>query len=93
MICPYCGQEQSICIDSRQHGEVRDRRYECLSCGQRYGTREKTVVRAPRRKKLEQEIQETRIKTEELRRSLAKALSSCDGILEQINAQDVPDDV
>lgn len=91
MICPYCGQEQSICIDSRQHGEVRDRRYECLSCGQRYGTKEKTVVRSSRRKKLEQEIQETRRKVERLRRSLSEAIGSCDGILENIEESDVSD--
>lgn len=41
MICPYCASDQSACVDSRQLGMVRDRRYKCLSCGERYNTREK----------------------------------------------------
>lgn len=91
MICPYCGQDQSICKDSRQLGEVRHRQYKCLSCGQRYGTKEKTVVRSSRQKALEQELQETRLKVERLRRSLSEAIGSCDGILENIEESDAPD--
>ena len=40
MTCPSCGSENSSCYDTRQMGSVRRRRYKCLSCGNRFATRE-----------------------------------------------------
>jgi len=44
MNCPYCGFEDSKVIDSRaSEGGIRRRR-QCLSCGQRFSTIERTEV-------------------------------------------------
>ena len=40
MICPHCGSKKSRCLDSRQIGNIRQRRYECRSCGERFNTTE-----------------------------------------------------
>ena len=40
MICPYCNADNSKVINSRQQDGYRWRRYKCLSCGERYTTRE-----------------------------------------------------
>lgn len=87
MICPYCGADQSACIDSRQMGEVRGRRYSCLACGERYYTRERTVTKNFRRRQIEKELLQARKQTETLREALVKAVESCDGILAMIDDQ------
>lgn len=45
MTCPYCGSDQSGCIDSRQVGEYRHRRYVCHGCGKKYNTEEGVRLR------------------------------------------------
>lgn len=40
MICPKCNSTQTSCKDSRLHNTFRRRRYECLSCGARFSTKE-----------------------------------------------------
>lgn len=44
MTCPKCCTENTACIDSRQQGFVRRRRYKCLECGERFTTQERVVV-------------------------------------------------
>ena len=40
MLCPYCKGTKTGCLESRQDGEVRRRRYQCKKCGFRFGTSE-----------------------------------------------------
>lgn len=40
MMCPYCLSVRTGCIDSRQHEEIRRRRYQCRQCGDRFSTSE-----------------------------------------------------
>jgi len=40
MICPHCHSEQAKCIDSRQSGMTRRRRYRCRRCGSIFNTAE-----------------------------------------------------
>ena len=40
MICPYCLQDQSYVIDSRQYKTFRYRKYRCNCCGKTYTTTE-----------------------------------------------------
>ncbi|MFQ5924559.1 MAG: transcriptional regulator NrdR [Dehalococcoidia bacterium] len=42
MRCPYCGYEDSRVIDSRDAGEGIRRRRQCLECGSRFTTYERT---------------------------------------------------
>lgn len=50
MTCPKCYTENTSCIDSRQQGFVRRRRYKCLECGERFTTQERVVtIRTERR--------------------------------------------
>ena len=39
MICPYCSSK-TICVDSRQRGEIRWRRYSCRVCREQFETNE-----------------------------------------------------
>lgn len=41
MRCPYCKEQESKVVDSRETDESVRRRRECLSCGQRYTTYER----------------------------------------------------
>ena len=92
MICPYCGADQSSCIDSRQRGLVRIRRYDCAACGERYYTREKTVTKNFRVSQVEKELKNTKIQTVVLRKALMEAVKSCDRILESISEKEVPEE-
>lgn len=38
MICPKCGTDNTLVIDSRQMGRERRRRYRCNDCGERFVT-------------------------------------------------------
>ena len=38
MKCQMCGSQQTRCLDSRQRGTKRRRRYECSDCGGRFTT-------------------------------------------------------
>lgn len=40
MICPYCLSKKTTCIDSRQNGELRRRKYSCNQCSSRFATQE-----------------------------------------------------
>ena len=53
MICPYCSQELSHVIDSRQYKTVRYRKYRCDYCGKTYKTTEtaEKVTREKREKR------------------------------------------
>lgn len=43
MKCPNCNSSKTHVTDSRMVGYARRRRYECLSCGRRFSTRELVV--------------------------------------------------
>lgn len=49
MTCPKCHTENTACIDSRQQGFVRRRRYKCLECGERFTTQERVVIKKAER--------------------------------------------
>jgi transcriptional regulator NrdR family protein len=59
MICPYCGQEQSICIDSRQKGLERNRTYSCRACKKRYYTKELLLSSSTRVEDAKEELENT----------------------------------
>ena len=42
MLCPYCQKKDSKVIDSRESDESIRRRRECLACGKRFTTYERT---------------------------------------------------
>ena len=44
MKCPNCGSLNTICKDSRQHEEIRRRKYVCYNCGYIFRTIERAVV-------------------------------------------------
>ena len=92
MICPYCNEDQSRCIDSRQSGVVRIRRYDCNACGERYYTREKTVTKNFRISSIEKELKNTEIQTTVLRKALMEAVKSCDRILTSNSEKEVPEE-
>lgn len=46
MRCPYCKEQESKVVDSRETDESVRRRRECLSCGQRYTTYERVESNA-----------------------------------------------
>ncbi len=46
MFCPYCNNENSKVIDSRDSGDSIRRRRECLRCGLRFTTYERVQTRA-----------------------------------------------
>jgi len=46
MYCPFCSNDDSKVIDSRDSGESIRRRRECLRCGLRFTTYEKVQTRA-----------------------------------------------
>jgi transcriptional repressor NrdR len=41
MICPYCGNEASRVVDTREVGDAIRRRRECLKCSERFTTYER----------------------------------------------------
>lgn len=43
MKCPFCESEQTYCVDSRQTGAVRRRKYRCKSCGDHFRTVERVA--------------------------------------------------
>lgn len=45
MICPACGSDNSSCLDSRQVGVRRRRRYKCHNCEARFTTWEIPAAR------------------------------------------------
>ena len=45
MICPECGSDNSSCLDSRQVGVHRRRRYKCQNCEARFTTWEIPATR------------------------------------------------
>lgn len=47
MQCPFCKQQESKVIDSRETEDSVRRRRECLSCGQRYTTYERVERSSP----------------------------------------------
>ena len=46
MFCPFCNDDDSKVIDSRDSGDTIRRRRECLMCGLRFTTYEKVQTRA-----------------------------------------------
>lgn len=58
--CPFCGEASDCVVDSRMvfSGEFIRRRRECLACGERFTTRERVVVDAPKRAQYERHIRE-----------------------------------
>ena len=46
MYCPFCSDDDSKVIDSRDSGESVRRRRECLRCSLRFTTYEKVQTRA-----------------------------------------------
>lgn len=50
MVCPKCGKDNSIVIESKQIGTVRRRRYQCLECDKRFSTHEIPVHRVQKNK-------------------------------------------
>ena len=56
MTCPQCHTENTSCIDSRQQGFVRRRRYKCLECGERFTTQERVVTKKPERSDEDAEV-------------------------------------
>lgn len=43
MKCPHCPDTNAVCKDTRQHGDLRRRRYRCEYCGVRFTTIEMVV--------------------------------------------------
>ena len=85
MICPYCNNDETKVIDSRdsKDGNSIKRRRECLSCEKRFSTVEKLL-------KLDLEVQKSNGKTEvfslgKLKNSLLKACEKRNITLEQID--------
>ena len=46
MFCPFCNNDNSKVIDSRDSGDSIRRRRECLRCGLRFTTYERVQTRA-----------------------------------------------
>jgi len=85
MICPYCNNDETKVIDSRdsKDGNSIKRRRECLSCEKRFSTVEKLL-------KLDLEVKKSNGKTEvfslrKLKNSLLKACEKRNITLEQID--------
>lgn len=48
MVCPYCNNNKTRCIDSRQWSSIRYRKYRCDKCGKKFQTSEKVVPDPPK---------------------------------------------
>ena len=81
MICPFCGAEQSVVVNSRQVKDARRRRYECVSCQERYSTIEMVETDAVLDKRIAEEMKEAK-KLQQIFRSGDKRIARIITLLE-----------
>lgn len=83
MICAFCSNKETKVVDKRDHNEITRRRRECLKCGKRFTTYERTenlnlnIIKKDGRKEL--------FEKEKLKKGLIKALEKRPVTLEKID--------
>jgi transcriptional regulator NrdR family protein len=82
MNCPNCEKDNKKCIDSRDKGNYRRRRYECLECGDRWSTAEVQIKYFDEIHKLLSRINIS----QNMNNSMHKYLQNVTSICEQYNS-------
>ncbi len=55
MRCPHCQEQKTSVLDSRAQGDYRWRRRFCRSCGHRFSTIEKVLIKRKKERRRETE--------------------------------------